>query len=115
MDTTTVTMKAEDGTLHKVTVPTHVPTNERADYLRSLVSKHMVSPGHWKGPAAAVVPAELADDMAEAMEFIGALIDFREPSNGIRWMVTDGHKIAHLECPKGTVRLYSRGYWANGF
>jgi hypothetical protein len=52
----------------------------------------------WKGPCYANVPATIADDVAEAMDFMGAIVDSRETC-------TDGV----------TVALFSRGYRAHGF
>ena len=75
------------------------PTNERCDELRELYKEHVkpLEPKYgWKGEVAAVVPKEIADDVREAMDFMGSLVDLEEPQ---------GDKM----------RLYSEGYWAHGF
>lgn len=111
-----VIMEADDGTLIEVNIPTEMPSNERADYLRALYNEHVVHPsGHWKGRAAAVVPPELADDVADAMDFHGSVVDYRGTSSGIPWLVVDGKRSIQLTCPKGHVQLFSKGYWAHGF
>ena len=51
----------------------------------------------WKGEVSATVPAAIADDVAEAMNFVGALVDDEQ------------------ELEDGSVRLWSEGYWAHGF
>lgn len=51
------------------------------------------------GPCYANVPADIADDVAEAMDFMGAIVDDRRP-------ITDG---------SGRIALFSRGYRAHGF
>lgn len=80
-------------------VPVELPTQERAEYLRKLYNDHVKHPdGHWKGRAIArLVPPELADDVAEAMDFFGSIVDERRSAYA------------------GTVTLFSRGYWAHGF
>ena len=119
MKTKTVMMLAEDGTEVEVVVPDldSLPTQERADYLRKLYATWVVNDGHWKGVNAAVVPLRLADDVAEAMEFMGATVDYRaacEPFEGVYpgWVVADG---VELEQGPGMVKLYSKGYWAHGY
>jgi hypothetical protein len=108
-ETQTVQATATDGTVIDLVIPADVPLNptaeelaalnERAEYLRGLYTKHVEHPdGHWKGQATAYVPEELADDVAEAMDFVGSIVDERHPRN-----------------PDGHVTLYSRGYWAHGF
>ena len=97
----------------EVTFPLDIPTHERAEYLRSLWTQHvqygqqnvaaMAAKGiaytpDWKGPCYANVPKAIADDVAEAMDFMGALVDDRTPCS-------DGE----------TVALFSRGYRAHGF
>ena len=78
-------------------------TEARAEYLRAIYREHVHHPatpknpaGHWKGRAEAIVPNNLADDLAEAMAFVGSIVDFRG---------TDGTRTA----------LVSKGYWAHGF
>ena len=76
------------------------PTTKRCDQLREVYTEHVKSlgeDGHWKDECEAVVPAELADDVREAMDFHGSLVDDEET-------LADGR-----------VRLFSEGYWAHGF
>lgn len=76
------------------------PTAKRADELRELFQKHvkaLESEFGWKGAVEAVVPEAIAADVAEAMSFVGALVDEED------------------ELDDGTVRIYSAGYWAHGF
>jgi hypothetical protein len=76
------------------------PTQKRAEELRALVQEHMkpLEPEFgWKGAVEAVVPEEIAADVAEAMCFVGAIVD------------------EEMELGDGTVRIYSDGYWAHGF
>ena len=97
-DTKTVTAFATDGTPFDVVIPVSIPTEDRAMELTALYKEHVRHPdGHWKGRAEALVPAELADDIAEAMDFHGSVIDFRS------------------EPAKGRVALISKGYIAHGF
>jgi hypothetical protein len=98
-ETKTVQATATDGTKVDMVVPTEIPTLERAEYLRKLYTEYVEHPdGHWKGRAIArCVPAELADDVAEAMDFVGSIVDWRSLDYA------------------GTVTLFSRGYWAHGF
>jgi hypothetical protein len=87
-----------------IVAPSTIPTADRGEVLRRLYSEY-VKPlpfgpkkeTHWKGPCAAEVPAALADDVAEAMRFMGSIVDDRR------------------DLPGGRVRLYSEGYWAHGF
>jgi hypothetical protein len=79
-------------------VRSDLPTQDRAEYLRGLVNEHLEHlDDHWKGRVFATVTPELADDMAEAMDFIGALVDRRQTT------------------VSGLVHLYSDGYWHHGF
>lgn len=81
----------------KLFIPSNIPTPERGRVLRDLYNKWVLHPdGAWKGPAVAEVPAKLANDVAEAMDFMGSIVDERTKV---------GNK----------VRLYSKGYWAHGF
>ncbi|NIQ97061.1 MAG: hypothetical protein GWN87_24955 [Desulfuromonadales bacterium] len=99
MDTMTVNLTSTDGDEIAVNVPTSLPTEERAEELRRLWDRHVVElDGHWKGPVKAVVRPEIADDVAEAMNFMGAIVDDRYRSNLGR-----------------AITLKSRGYWAHGF
>lgn len=85
-------------------VPATVPTVERSEILQQLYKEH-VKPlpfgpkkeTHWKGPCVAEVPVNIASDVAEAMNFMGSIVDDRR------------------DLPNGLVRLYSEGYWAHGF
>jgi hypothetical protein len=85
-------------------IPASIPSQDRSTLLRQLYGEH-VKPlpfgpkreTHWKGPCAAEVPAAIADDVTEAMDFMGAIVDDRR------------------DLPGGRVRLYSEGYWAHGF
>jgi hypothetical protein len=87
-----------------IIVPAEVPSAARGETLQQLYKEH-VKPlpfgpkkeTHWKGPCAAEVPAALASDVAEAMHYMGSIIDDRR------------------DLPGGLVRLYSEGYWAHGF
>jgi len=74
-------------------------TDERADELRALYNTHVVPTGRygWKGPVKAKVTPALAADVAEAMNFIGSLVDSK-----------------HI-LKSGMVVLRSTGYWAHGF
>lgn len=85
-------------------VPASVPSADRGEILRRLYSEHVrplpfgpKKETHWKGPCAAEVPAAIANDVSEAMTFMGSIVDDRR------------------ELPGGFVRLYSEGYWAHGF
>ncbi len=92
-----IQVKADDGTLVNIEVPLNLPSEERAEELRELYTKHVKhNEGHWKGPCWAVVPTELADDVAEAMNFMGSIVDARNEF-------------------VGSVLLSSRGYSAHGF
>lgn len=80
-----------------IIVPSNTPSNDRAEVLREMYNKHVKhNDGHWKGPCWAVVPTEIADDVAEAMNFMGSIVDARNEF-------------------VGSVLLSSRGYWAHGF
>ena len=97
--TTTVQATTTEGQTMDLTIPASLPSNERADYLRGLWDAHVAElDDHWKGRVQAVVTNDLADDVAEAMEFMGALVDKREAMGGGRktW-------------------IFSQGYWAHGF
>lgn len=98
-ETKTVQVTSEEGTVIDLVVPTELPDQDRAVYLRKLYNEHVKHPdGHWKGRAIArLVPADLADDVAEAMDFVGSIVDQRRPAYA------------------GTVTLFSTGYWAHDF
>lgn len=95
--TTTI---AIEGCPVKLVVPTTIPSDARHEYLEGLWREHvkLMDGDDWKGRVNAVVPSELADDVAEAMQNNGALIDKR-----IAFMM--GHM----------TYLYSAGYRAHGF
>jgi len=76
-----------------------MPTQEWAEELSKLFDEHVkqLQPEiGWKGPCEAVVPTELRDDVTEAMNHVGALVDLEEDHE-------DG------------VRIFSKGYLAHGF
>lgn len=76
------------------------PTAKRGEQLQALYKEHVKSleeDGHWKGRCYADVPAELVDDVREAMDYMGSLVDNEQPLAG------------------GGTRLHSEGYWAHGF
>ena len=97
-----VKVKAEDGTEIEICVPVRsLPSDERAEELRALYREHVEHPdGHWKGRATAVVPVEVVDDVVEAMDFMGSIVDQRYECDS-----ADGRKAI----------LISNGYWAHGF
>lgn len=53
--------------------------------------------GHWKGRAVALAPNGLADDIRDAMDFMGSLVD------------------EEVQLENGWTLLASAGYWARGF
>ena len=82
------------------TIPFERDTQEHSEALRALYRDHVVATGkdgHWKGPCMAKVPAELANDVRDAMNFMGSLVD------------------SERELVSGMVVLRSRGYWSHGF
>ena len=83
----------------KIIVKSNFPgPTGNAEYLRSLWAKHVkFLDDHWKGRVYALVDESISDDVAEAMDFNGALIEFTEDREG------------------GKVYIFSEGYWANGF
>ena len=99
-ETQTIHVTATDGTVIPIVVPAGpLPSNERADYLRALYREHVRHPdGHWKGFAEACIQTALADDVAEAMDFIGSIVDFTATTD-------DGSETV----------LTSNGYWAHDF
>lgn len=104
--TKTITAIATDGTPVKLTVPVDLPTEERAEHLRRLFAEYVHEDDDklgWKGPVHAAVPDKMADDVAEAMEFMGCLVDERRPAP---FKGTHGEKYTFLA---------SRGYYAHGF
>ncbi len=128
MDTTTVTMKATDGSEVKITIPTEVPSNERADYLLALYNEYVHAvgvTGHWKDEALGICLPELAADVAEAMDFMGALVDLRSDptpeveaflkAQGLTETRVNVGTARNVAVPKGYSWIYSRGYWAHGF
>ena len=98
MEVNYVKVKAEDGTEVEIGVPVGpLPSDERADELRALYREHVKHPHGRHGPAWALVPTKIADDVAEAMDFIGDIVDERE------------------DWPAGQTFLRSDGYSAHGF
>lgn len=104
METRTVTVVAEDGTPVTLNVPTTLPTEERAEYLRRLFADEVdgvsvtFPDGDWKGRAHAVAHGRaLLADTKEAFEFMGALVD-----EVTAW-------------PGGRFFVSSKGYHAHGF
>jgi hypothetical protein len=106
--TTTLTATAQnpltgETSAVNIVVPSSVPSDERCDYLRSLWDRfaEKLDDGHWKGRIQCrlltVEDIALADDVAEAMNFYGAIVDKR------------------TDLPSGAVYLFSKGYWAHGF
>ena len=74
-------------------------TTDQRDYFLGLYNQHVRHPdGHWKGRAECIVPFEIADDVAAAMNFFGSIVDFRQDTG----------------CGQPVV-LISKGYWAHGF
>lgn len=116
-DTVMVALTAEDGTFVSVGMPSQIPSPERADVLRALYKAHVKHPGgHWKGVAVAAVPAALADDVADAMDFMGSIVDFRAVANSREWVTHDGEgNYVMYPTRPGDVLLRSQGYWAHGF
>ena len=92
---------ADDGTPVTLVVPTNLPSNERAEVLRALYQQY-VKPAtlqRSRGPVQALVPPAKADDVAEAMAFMGDVVDER----------------VVMDDDAGTVYLFSNGYHAHGF
>jgi hypothetical protein len=96
--TSLLEVAATDGTKFTVAVPNSLPTEDRAKRLRWLFSKyaHLLD-SDWRGRVEAIVTADMADDMADAMNFMGAKVDSRTALSN------------------GAVKLTSRGYWAHGY
>ena len=89
-------------TVTTTSIPASLPSQERAEILRDIYSKHVRhGGGHWKGPCCAIVDPWMADDVAEAMDFMGSIVDAR-----VVHTAADGLEV---------VVLFSRGYWAHGF
>lgn len=103
--TKTVEMQGTDASGNTVaipvTLPVSLPSEDRCDLLQSLWSQHVkhekAEQFGWKGPCHALVEASIAADVAEAMDFMGAIVD-------------DRRTLAN-----GQVLLSSRGYYAHGF
>jgi hypothetical protein len=77
---------------------TDLDDTNRCEELRELYKKHVQHPdGHWKGRAVAYVDPEIASSVAEAMDFMGSIVQ------------------SFRNLKSGKVKLYSKGYWANGF
>ena len=67
---------------------------KRAATLRALYREHVEHPHgdkNWQRGAEALVPAEIADDVAEAMGFVGsAVAERRDRSNGLVFLRSSG-------------------------
>ena len=97
-ETKTIKALTTDGQVLSLVVPAKVDSKERGAYLSTLYKEHVTHPdGHWKSHAVATVPAALADDVADAMDFMGSIVDERSAQ------------------PDNMVSLSSKGYWAHGF
>jgi len=73
---------------------------QHARRMRSVYKRHvktLVDGANWRGPCQATVDLPDIDDVREAMNFMGSLVD------------------TETTLPSGRVRLTSRGYWAHGF
>ena len=87
-----------EGDAVTLTVPTHLPDTDRCEHLRRVYESKVTHPdGHWKGQAVAVCSRKDLDDVVDAMDFHGSLVD----------------NIVELE--GGLLRVVSAGYWAHGF
>ena len=91
--------------------------NARAMYLRNLWDHHVVEdPRGWKCPCAAMVPAMLAADVAEAMGYFGAVVDRQESAGGFGQVSeftfgAAGQRAVVRASGSGNVLLYSHGYY----
>jgi hypothetical protein len=77
----------------------HMKTNAWADRLRFLFNEHVkhLDPQYgWKGACEAVVPKTLAADVREAMNFVGALVDYEQDMGD-----------------EGLVLIHSEGYYVH--
>lgn len=104
METRRVTAIAEDGTPVTLVVPTNLPTEDRAEYLRRVFDNKLdgvrvsFPDGDWKGRVTVRCDNRtLVADAREALEFMGAL--------------PDGERVD----ADGGVTVFSRGYYAHGF
>lgn len=101
-NTIRTTVTATDGTELTIRIPAEpLPSQDRGARLRALYNEHVkpVKPGDsWKAACYAEVEPQLADDVAEAMGFMGSIVD--KP---------------RCVLASGLVRLESAGYWAHGF
>lgn len=81
-----------------ITVPTDIPSNERAEQLRTLYKEHVrpQDPSRPKGATYACVPKTIAKDVEEAMAFMGDIVDCQAERGSM-------------------VLLHSEGYYAHGF
>lgn len=98
------TPKAEDPENYRLEtlggLSYYAPTHKRGEALRALFQahvEHLDAEFGWRGRVSATVPAAIAPDVREAMDFIGALVDDED------------------DIGDGTVRLFSEGYYAHGF
>ena len=111
------TVLAEDGTPVEIRVPDSLPDEARAEQLCAAYRDHIRhETDDWKGPAWAVVPRALEDDMAEAMEFMGSIVDIRVGAAiDLGSALPEGAVGAFRALPDGYVGLFSRGDRAHGF
>lgn len=69
--------------------------NAKHDKLVKLYAAYVKHPdGHWKGRAECIVPIDIVDDVAEAMDYHGSVVDFRRTTSSGQAVV-----------------LISKGYW----
>lgn len=107
--TKTILAHADNGTPFQIIVPTDLPDDTTAAYLKGLWDTYIHEmDGHWKGRVQASVPSALANDVASAMEFMGAIVDKRV-NDGCWGTDKTGRYCGSL------TYLYSNGYWAHGF
>jgi hypothetical protein len=105
-----------DGNEIDLVVPEDIPDEERAEWLRELVGLfHTPTQGHWKGVAYAVVPDSVAFDMADAMNFIGSLVDGTYEGPRRVNVAAEGEEANVVFVPAGSTLIFSLGYWHHGF
>lgn len=76
-----------NGTMRMETAP----WAERLRYLFRTHVRHLEPQLGWKGPCEASVPLEVAADVREAMDFMGALVDHEAPAGD------EKHVLLHSE------------------
>ncbi len=113
-----VSVQSEDGETIKLVVPTNLPSNARAEQLRAIYNEHVRHLDDWKGRAVACVPAEIADDVCEAMNFMGSLVDVKRvcvDNVPFRLGYKGNGTPVDIEKKVGLILIWSRGYRAHGF